>query len=269
MYRKLIGLVLGLALVGGTAPNALQRQDDTFQWDGRMASGQTLEVKGISGNVSAVLASGNTAEVVAEKRGRSSDFDEVEIRVVEENGGITICAIYQPWRFPENSCDQDHRDNRDDEREHRNIDVSVDFEVQVPAGVEFVGTTIAGDVEARGMESEVTATTVSGDIYVSTSELAWATTVSGEIEIEIGTLDWDELDFNTVNGDITLYLPAGLDADVDFNSLSGDFDTDFDISVRSRRSRWIGSRVRGTIGDGGRELSFNTVNGDVRLRRAR
>ncbi len=62
---------------------------------------------------------------------------------------------------------------------------------------------------------------------------------------------------------------TGLDADVDFNSLSGDFDTDFDISVRSRRSRWIGSRVRGTIGDGGRELSFNTVSGDVQLRRAR
>ncbi len=269
MYRKLIGLVLGLALVWGTAPSPLQGQDDTFQWDGRMASGQTLEVKGISGNVSAVLASGNTAEVVAEKRGRSSDFDEVEIRVVEENGGITICAIYQPWRFPENSCDYDHLDNRDDEREHRDIDVSVDFEVQVPAGVEFVGKTIAGNVEARGMESEVTATTVSGDVYVSTSELAWATTVSGEIEIEIGTLDWDDLHFNTVNGDIILYLPAGLDADVDFNSLSGDFDTDFEISVRSRKSRWIGCRVRGTIGDGGRELSFNTVSGDVQLRRAR
>lgn len=269
MYRKLIGLVLGLALAWGTAPSLLQGQDDTFQWDGRMASGQTLEVRGISGNVSAVLASGNTAEVVAEKRGRSSDFDAVEIRMVEENGVITICAIYQPWRFPENSCDHDHLDNRDDEREHRNIDVSVDFEVQVPAGVEFVGTTIAGDVEARGMESEVTATTVSGDVYVSTSELAWATTVSGEIELEIGTLDWDELDFNTVAGDITLYLPAGLDADVDFNSLSGDFDTDFEISVQSRRSRWIGSRIRGTIGDGGRELSFNTVSGDVKLRRAR
>jgi len=234
-----------------------------------MASGQTLEVKGISGNVSAVLASGNTAEVVAEKRGRSSDFDEVEIRVVEENGGITICAIYRPWRFPENSCDYKDLDNRDDEGEHRDIDVSVDFEVRVPAGVEFVGTTIAGDVEARGMESEVTATTVSGDVYVSTSELAWATTVSGEIELEIGTLDWDELDFNTVNGDITLYLPAGLDADVRFNSLSGDFDTDFEMSEQRRRSRWIGSRIRGTIGDGGRELSFNTVSGDVNLRRAR
>ena len=269
MYRKLIGLVLGLSLVWGTAPSQLQGQDDTFQWDGRMASGQTLEVRGISGNVSAVLASGNTAEVVAEKRGRSSDFDEVEIRMVEENGGITICAIYRPSRYQENSCEHDHGDNRDDEREHRNINVSVDFEVRVPAGVEFVGTTVAGDVEARGLESEVTATTVSGDVYVSTSELAWATTVSGEMEIEIGTLDWDELDFNTVAGDITLYLPAGLDADVNFNSLSGDFDTEFEISVRSRRNRWIGSRVRGTIGDGGRELSFNTVSGDVKLRRAR
>jgi hypothetical protein len=268
MYRKLIGMALGLALVWGAAPGPLQGQDDTFQWDGRMNRGQTLEVKGISGNITAVLASGGSAQVVAEKRGRRSDFDEVEIRMVEEGSTITVCALYRPWRFPENSCDYDDLDDRDDD-EHGDIDVSVDFEVQVPAGVEFVGTTVAGDVEAREMESEVTATTVAGDVYVSTSEMAWATTVSGELEIEIGTLDWDDLHFNTVDGDITLYLPAGLAADVSFSSLSGDFDSEFDISMRSRSSRWIGSRIRGTIGDGGRDLSFRTISGDVRLKRAR
>ena len=101
----------------------------------------------------------------------------------------------------------------------------------MPAGVEFVGSMVSGYVEARDLESEVTATTVSGDI--------------------------------------TLLFPEDLDADIDFESLSGDFHADFDVDLESRRNRWVGSHVRGTIGDGGRRLSLNTVSGDVRLRRTR
>ena len=128
---------------------------------------------------------------------------------------------------------------------------------------------VSGDVEARDLSSEVTATTVSGDIYISTTEVGWGTTVSGEIDIEMGSSDWDDLHFSTVSGDITLTLPPGLDTEVEFESLTGDFDADLDVRVESRRDRWIGSRFRGTIGDGGRQLSFNTVSGDVRLRQAR
>ena len=95
------------------------------------------------------------------------------------------------------------------------------------------------------------------------------TTVSGTIDIEMGSDDWDDLHFSTVSGDITLFLPAGLDAEIEFESLSGDFRSDFDVEIESRRERWIGARMRGTIGDGGRQLSFNTVSGDVRLREAR
>jgi hypothetical protein len=218
-----------------------------------------------------VPASGNTSEVFAEKRGRSRDFDEVEFEMVEDDDGITICAVYNRWNRGDDPCDYNQSD--DDDHRHRDdrrdIRVSVDFEVRVPAGVEFIGTTISGNVEARDLESEVTGTTVSGDVFISTTEVAWGNTVSGEIEIEMNSLDWDDLHLNTVSGDITLWVPEGLDADVEFNSLSGDFDTDFEITLRNRRSRWIGSRIRGTIGDGGRELSFNTVSGDVELRRIR
>ena len=128
---------------------------------------------------------------------------------------------------------------------------------------------ISGDVEVRDVASEVTATSVSGDVYVSTTEVAWGTTVSGSIDIEMGSSDWDHLHFSTVSGDITLSLPSGLDTEVEFESLSGDFRADFDVSINSRRDRWMGSRFSGTIGDGGRQLSFHTVSGDVRLRRVR
>jgi len=112
---------------------------------------------------------------------------------------------------------------------------------------------------------------VDGDIHVSTTEKAWGNTVSGSIEIAMGSSDWKELEFKTVSGDITLWLPAGIDTDVDFESLSGDLDSDFELTLTGRqRRRWIGANVEGYIGSRGeRSLTFNTVSGDVRLRRNR
>src|SRR5881397_66651 len=77
-----------------------------FNWHGRIAAGKRLEVKGVSGDVRAVLASGAEAVVNARKHARRSDPDEVEIKVVESNDGITICAVYPtpPRARHENRC---------------------------------------------------------------------------------------------------------------------------------------------------------------------
>src|SRR5258706_14424581 len=111
--------------VGAVA--AMQAQD--FNWHGKLAAGKRLEVKGVNGDVRAVLATGAEAVVNARKHSRRSDPDEVEIKVVESDDGITICAVYPtPLRArEENSCEPgDHWNSRPE-----NNDVTVDFEVQV------------------------------------------------------------------------------------------------------------------------------------------
>jgi hypothetical protein len=248
----------------------LTAQDGRFEWSGELRKGQVLEVQGIVGEITAEYTSSATAEVVAVKEGRASDFDEVEIRVVEEREGYTICAVYHAHAARGNGCDNTHDGNDRGDR-HHSIDVEVNYVVRVPAGVDFHGGMVSGDVSADRLRSDVHANTVNGDIHVSTTETAWGNTVSGSMEIEMGATDWRELEFHTVSGDITLWLPAGIDTDVDFGSLSGDLDSDFDITMTGRQSRrWVGSEVEGHIGSrGARSLSLNTVSGDVRLRRAR
>ncbi len=259
-----LGVVAFGAVVGATGSAAAQEKP--FQWSGRLSGDQVLEVRGISGNITAEPASGSTAEVVAEKHGRGSDFDEVEIRVVENTHGVTVCAVYHPEDHPGGDCDL----NGDHDRRDRHRDgprVTVDYTVKVPAGIEFVGNVVSGDVEARGLRSDVTAETVSGDVTVSTTGTARASAVSGSLDIQMGALDWHDLSFHTVSGDITLRMPASLAADVEFQSVSGDLDSDFDMKLTSTGlHRWVGGKLRGTIGDGGgRSLSLNTVSGDVRL----
>jgi len=270
MIKKITCALAALALstVAGTA--ALGAQEDTFEWSGRMAEGRTLEVKGIVGNIHAVLASGDQAQVVARKRGRRGDFDEVAVEVEETRNGYVICAVYGSWNHGQGQCLPENRDRDRDRERHRNVDIDVDveFEVRVPAGVEFQGGMVSGGIEVRDLRSQVDVSTVSGDIFVSSSEMVWANSVAGDIEIEMGNFEWDDMDFSTVSGDITLWLPESFAADIDFNSLSGDFETDFDLTIRNRRERrWIGTDLEGTIGGGGRELSINTVSGDVELRR--
>ncbi len=128
---------------------------------------------------------------------------------------------------------------------------------------------IVGNIRAEGLRSDVSVKTVQGTISVITTGRAWANTVSGDIEIEMGDFSGGDLDFHTVSGDITLWLPSDFSADVDFSSLSGDFETDFDMSISSKKNRWVGSSIRGTIGGGGRDLSINTVSGDVEILRSR
>lgn len=259
--------VLGAAALAAamalTAP--LAAQDARVQWSAEMAEGRTLHVKGITGNITATAAAGPRAEVVATKRGDEDDFDAVHVVVVETAGDVTVCAVYR--RVSPDTCDRDEHEP-DDDRGDRSIDVSVDFEVRVPAEVGFEGTMVSGDIRAEGLRSDVRARTVSGDVFVATSGIGWGKTVSGDIEVRMGSADFGDLDFATVSGDIVLHLPPGTGADVEFASLSGDFETDFPIEVSRRSGRFVGSELQGRLGSGGPRLTFKTVSGDVRLRRA-
>jgi len=247
-----------LSLVALTSATA---QD--FNWHGRLAAGKRLEVKGVNGDVRAVLASGAEAVVNARKHARRSDPEDVKIEVVESEEGITICAVYPtpPRARHENVCEPgDHWSSSTE-----NNDVTVDFEVQVPAGIEFNGQTVNGEMSAEGLKGDVRASTVNGSVRVTTTGLAEASTVNGSVYAEMGRANWtNDLEFSTVNGGITLILPAKLDTDVRANTVNGDIETDWPLMVSGRFSN---RRLHGTIGAGGRGLSLSTVNGEIRLKK--
>src|SRR5206468_4396433 len=132
--------------------------------------------------------------------------------------------------------------------------VTVDFTVRVPAGVRFRGKTVNGEVVAAVGSSDVEATTVNGSIRISTTGYAEAQTVNGEIVASLGRATWsDALEFRTVNGGITLDLPAGLSTEVGATTVTGDIQTDVPPTVTGR----LGPRRRhGAIGSWGRPLAL-------------
>ena len=243
--------------------NPIQSSSDEFHWSGRINQGQTIEVKGINGSVRAEPSSGNEAEVTAKKTARRSNPKEVEIRVVEHSGGVTICAVY-PSDNPgnPNSCEPGENGSS---HTHDN-DVQVDFTVRVPQGVRFSAKTVNGDIETSALSSDVDAKTVNGSVKIAAAGVVSAKTVNGSINASLGSANWTgSLDFKTVNGGITLDLPSNTNAQVQADTLNGEISSDFPLTAQSRSDR---RHLSGTIGGGGRELSLKTVNGSIHLRRA-
>jgi hypothetical protein len=255
--RQKTKAVVGAAFTGG------QTSQDDFRWQGRIAKGSAIEIKGVNGSIRAEGSSGSEVEVVASKQSRRSDPNSVRIQVVEHGNGVTICAVY-----PSSDSTRPNVCGAGDEGHSsvQNNDVQVEFVVRVPAGVRFRGHTVNGEVEARSLGADVEASTVNGSVHVSTTGYAEASTVNGEIVASLGRADWtEELEFETVNGSITLNLPASTSTLLEAETLNGDITTDFSMTVQGRFSK---RHVSGTIGDGGRQLSLKTVNGSIQVRRA-
>jgi hypothetical protein len=254
-----VALTVGvLAQVG--ADESEQQSDTEYRWTGSMSPGDALEIKGINGDIEVGRSSGSEVVVAAEMTGRRSDPGTVRVEVVEHGGGLTFCAVYPtPDGKDENYCGAGSDGRMSTERN----DVQVEFQVLLPEGIEFIGRTVNGDIEALDLGSDVSLNTVNGDIDLSTTGFAEAETVNGSIEAVMGGVELrNGVAFSTVNGSISLDVDDGIDADLDASWLNGDFESDIPFALNGRMSR---GEATGVLGDGGADLELSTVNGSIRI----
>jgi len=240
-------------------PNAVRV---TSEWRGDVAPGGQIEIKGVFGNIRAVRAAGNQTVVTATRIGTAAAVDAVRIEAVTYAQGVTVCAVYPdvPGRAP-NACEPGLAGNMSVWDGGRGV-VRVDFVVQVPDGVAFVGRTVTGTVEAVGLDGDAYLHAVSGALRVSTAGLATAATVAGSVTATIGLADWGrDLEFATTAGDLDITIPGGTNADVWATAPLGRIRTAFPLSPAASGG------MRGTIGSGGPRLRLTTLSGDITLRR--
>jgi hypothetical protein len=261
VVTRVSALVLAAALAAcgdDDDPTGPGPGDADFEWSGQVAQGLAIEIKGVSGSITASLATGDQVEVYALKEGDQDDPATVTIEVLEHAGGVTICAMYpNAAGRPPNVC----APGLDGLLSNNDNDVEVTFSVGVPAGVDFVGRTIAGNVTASGLESDAFAYMVSGTADISTTTIAEAQTVSGNIDVTIGESDPDRnLVFSTVSGGVAVRIPADTNADIRASFVTGSISSDFPLT-ETLPGIW-----EATLGSGGNLLSLTTVTGNVVLR---
>jgi hypothetical protein len=258
--RNVTSCVAVLALA--VAPAAFGAEAEAFTWSGRVAKGQQVEIKGVNGAITVEATTGDSVELRALRSAQRSDPAAVQIKVVEHAGGVTICALYPT---PDGERPNECAPGKGGRMSTRDNDTKVEFKLRVPTGVRFAGQTVNGGIEVAGLSSDVEARTVNGGIQIETSGLAEAETVNGGLTVRIGRADWTGTTrFRTVNGAITVELPANVSTEVHAKTVNGDIETDFPLTVTGK----IGRRsLSGTIGSGGRTLELETVNGGITLRK--
>lgn len=137
-----------------------------------------------------------------------------------------------------------------------------------------------GDVVLHGTDGDFEIGNVNGDVTVTdVAGAGEARTVNGPLRVSFRRNPPRDCAFATVNGDVVVDFQPGLAAAVRYRTLNGEAWSDFPFTVEPRtlaapverrEGRWRTDRgwsdgIR--IGQGGPELSFETINGDILLRR--
>jgi hypothetical protein len=267
MHRSLrISLLAGALAALAVTPVAGQTtnsSDDNFSWSGKMAAGTWLRVSNLSGSINVEAAAGDVAEVMGEKKWRRGDPAEVHFAVVKDGANVTICALWGD----ESTCDARGADHHDRHHEGgRDNDVSVHFTVKLPKGVKVDVNSVNGSLDVAGAQSDVQAETVNGHVDVTTAGgPVNAQSVNGSVYVRMGAMPGtNDLDFATVNGSITLEVPATLSAEIEMETVNGSLTSDFPLTISGRVNP---RHLRATVGAGGRKIEMKTVNGSVELKK--
>jgi DUF4097 and DUF4098 domain-containing protein YvlB len=123
--------------------------------------------------------------------------------------------------------------------------------------------TVSGDVEAEGLAGRVSLASVSGDVTLAKSlvENLDAKTVSGRVLADLDVVPASSLRVSTVLGQVTIRLPASVNATVDLRSTTGRVKSEF---AGLQTGNGTGA-VSGRLGSGSGRLSVTTVSGQVTL----
>jgi len=255
------------------------RDTDTWRWDGRVDSGRWMNVFNVNGTVEFAPSTDNMVHLQAEKRSNGREMDDIHYEVVQAGGNVTICAIWNDSSRCEDGGTESVRNN-----DHNENHSSVRITVQVPrsirvgahsvnggvtvrdVGTEVRANTVNGGVRVQDAKGPVRATTVNGGVDVNTSAgPVTAETVNGNVDARMASLVGnDDMSFKTVNGSVSIYVPARFDANFRFETMHGGIDSDFPMTLSGR---WGPRHASGTIGNGGRDLRASSVNGSITLRK--
>lgn len=134
---------------------------------------------------------------------------------------------------------------------------------------------VGGELRVKGVSSDVSlraagplaaleVNTVSGDVSAVAPNIGQlrVVTVSGDVEVEASLADGPGHRVETVSGDLSLGVAGGLTVEV--RGLS----TDVDIRL-PHRAEGSRDRRRYVIGEGGPDVLFSSMSGDIEVRSAR
>jgi len=291
MWKRTVAtMAVGVALIGTANAQRSSRYDIveessiTRTLSFAAGGGRTLDVRNINGfihveattdaavqmSIRKVIRAETRDDVAEAERDVHLDFREgaprVEARVSDRRGHV---------------CGEESND-RGDRWDRVHYDVKFDFTIRAPRDVALRLCTInGGDVTVNGTRGDFDVTNVNGLIDMrQVAGSGRAHTVNGPVTVIFTANPTQASSFKTVNGNVDVWFPDGLAADFAMKTMNGGLYTDFDAQPLASAAPPAGERRNGKfvyrlneftrvrVGSGGPEMTFETLNGNVRARRA-
>lgn len=285
MYYEKIAMAIGVFALAAAVSGASHRNWNTEARESVnhvFSADKSLNVDNINGLIQIVGDSGTTIRVEGERITRAADQGEVErakrevVLDINEKDGVAQLYVNGPFR--ENShASGFHGFHENGDREY---EVTYNFTIHVPRETGLELHSVNGEVKTEQTNGKFDVHAVNGAVTMTAVAGAGAVrAVNGPVVVSFRENPKASSSFNTVNGRIEATFQPGLSADLSFKTLNGGTYTDFDVTALAspagaaemKNGKFVYKRNRLTsvrAGSGGPELSFETVNGQIQIKKA-
>lgn len=249
------------------------------------SSDKMLEVQNLSGSIAIEGYDGTTVLVTVEKTITASNTTNLElgkkeigIKVINQGDKIIVYPDvpnmhYKDGRFTNINCDR---------WEESPYGHTLNFKVKIPKknrikvgainnGELLVKNTRGSFIEANNINGGIELLNVTGQTKVRC--------INGAVSISYADNPTLDSTYYSLNGDINITYQKDLSADIAFKSMNGELFTDFDIakqfakttkndSGKKKNAKYkYESKPVVQIGKGGLSFDFETLNGDVIIKK--
>ena len=251
MNTTLKNITLSCALSSAFAFSVYADVTDTVEQSFNVNTNSQFSLDNINGKVDIVSWAEPVIKVEATIRAEHQDeLDRVKVKIQQNGEKISVETDYEEtskWR------------------NHQSAQVT--YKVWLPAQTNLSEIELVnGSLTIENVTGEIKAQVVNGSIkaigLTSNSEI---NSVNGSIKAYYQSVSTDLTDINieTVNGSIKLYLPTSVNANLDLETMHGSIKTEFGIS--SDKNTFTGHSLRGDIGSGDINIKMESVNGSIKV----
>lgn len=288
MKRVVICMALASALAIQCAEAQRKEFKETIKKElsfATSAEDRMLEIQNLNGSITVEGYPGKTVLVSVEKTvsaGSTSNLElgkeEIGVKVINQGDRIIVYPDvpnmhYKDGRFTSIDC------NKWEESPYEH---SLNFKVQVPQSTNLkVGAINDGEVVVKNTRgSFIEANNINGGIdLVDITGQTKVHCINGAVNISYVDNPTSTSTYYSLNGDINITYQEDLSADIGFKSMNGELFTDFDItkqyakttknqSGQERNAKYkYESKPVVQIGKGGLSFDFETLNGNVILKK--
>lgn len=170
-----------------------------------------------------------------------------------------------------------------DDRHHRvHYIVKLDYTLKVPFNMNLAVSTVNdGQITVKDVYGSLKVNNVNGSLEIINAKgTTTARTVNGPVTVNYLAVPPGESSYHTINGQMNITYPANLSADLTFKSMNGQFFTDFPDAqvmpskvVKTESKSGAGTTYKLSsnsdvrIGSGGKLFKFETLNGNIYIKK--